>query len=126
MHLEKKQYHPTKTDWWVFNQDFNRHEIVLVNVMEYIEPEIKNWRTKNKRNKIIWTIDEFAEKLKRECMYRFWSKCEYEIILDGWPSGKDFKQLKIDVWDQIEINWDKFLNMCWELYNIKRWTSCDK
>ena len=40
--------------------------------------------------------DTFAEKLKIELAYYFWSKCEWEIILSSWPPREDFKEEKID------------------------------
>ena len=39
--------------------------------------------------------DDFSEKLKREMMYYFWSKCEYEIILSPWTGRAD--NIKIDI-----------------------------
>lgn len=52
-------------------------------------------------------IDDFLEeKFKRECMYYFWSKCEYEVVIQSWPS-KDIEK-KIDVYDQLEANWNIF------------------
>ena len=47
-------------------------------------------------------------------MYYYWSKCEWEIILSAWPSRKDFNEEKIDVFDQINLNWDRFADYVWE------------
>lgn len=58
--------------------------------------------------------EEFAEIVKRDLMYYYWSKCEWEIILTGWPSRHDFTEEKIDVWDQISLNWDRFIDYAWE------------
>lgn len=52
-------------------------------------------------------IDDFLEeKLKRECMYYFWAKCEYEVVIQNWPN-KDAEK-KIDVFEQLEANWNIF------------------
>lgn len=55
--------------------------------------------------------EDFSEKIKREVMYYMWSKCEYEIILSPWTGRAD--DIKIDVYDQIMINFDRFVDYCW-------------
>ena len=88
-------------------------------------------------------------------MYYFWSKCEWEIILDHWPSGEHYsmrkiftleemhndlkypedkllgapdrrfevrvfpehnryKVKKIDAYDQVMNNWERFIDYLWE------------
>lgn len=32
------------------------------------------------------TYAEFRDAIRKECMYSFWSKCEYEIVVGPWPS----------------------------------------
>lgn len=60
------------------------------------------------------TKEEFAEKLKSNLMYYFWSRAEWEIILAPWVGGDREKDAeKIDVYDQIMMNWDIFLNYVW-------------
>ncbi len=60
--------------------------------------------------------EEFEKRLKSELRYYFWSKCEYEIILSPWPPHGDDKDKKIDVFDQIEMNWDRFREYVWTYY----------
>ena len=57
------------------------------------------------------SIDEFADGLKKYLMYYFWSKCEYEIILSPWTGQAD--DIKIDVYDQIMMNFDRLVDYCW-------------
>jgi hypothetical protein len=53
------------------------------------------------------TREEFKEFIKRWGMYRFWSRCEYEVILSAWPPTKDMSEAKkIDIWSQINMNID--------------------
>lgn len=59
----------------------------------------------------------FAEKLRREAMYYFWSKCEYEIILSPWTGRAD--NIKMDIYDQIMMNWDKFVDYVWSFKSEK-------
>ena len=50
-------------------------------------------------------------------MYYFWSKCEYEIIVTCNPEWDRFKKEKIDVYDQLQLNWNKFVDYIWENKN---------
>lgn len=52
--------------------------------------------------------------MKTDLMYYYWSKCEWEIILSHWSEHKDGPSYKIDVFDQIELNWDRFCDYVWE------------
>lgn len=54
----------------------------------------------------------FADAAKLNLMYHFWSKSEYEIILKNWL-GKDC-EIKIDVYNQVMLNFDKFIDYLWE------------
>ena len=76
-------------------------------------------------------------------MYNFWSKCEWEVVITDWPTHITVEELnrlqkeldghtaaygnppyalsvdlrvaeKIDVYDQIMLNWDIFINYLWE------------
>ena len=68
---------------------------------------IKNYK-KNSHD-----IDNFATQLKKDLMYYFWSKCEWEIILTSWPPNNNFNDKKIDVFDQINLNWERFVEYIW-------------
>ena len=75
-------------------------------------------------------------------MYHFWSKSEWEIALTDWPTHIDVKEVarlqkeldehfgrwnrepysidvhlrvaeKIDVFDQVMLNWDIFIDYLW-------------
>lgn len=57
---------------------------------------------------------EFEEELGRILRYCFWSKCEYELQLFPWPSSEKDRGFKIDVWNQIEANWQRFADYVWD------------
>lgn len=68
----------------------------------------------SKQLKACDTKEEFADKLRSELMYYFWSKCEYEVLIeekDGrivmkpWAGYKDFK---LDVTDNQDFDWRGF------------------
>lgn len=50
------------------------------------------------------SFEEIKKFILSESLYRWWSKCEYEIILTDWPTQK-YKQ-KIDIYQQIKMNID--------------------
>ena len=55
----------------------------------------------------------FEEKVRRSLMYYYWSKCEWEIVLSHWPSSARFNDRKIDVYDQVMLNWGVFMDYLW-------------
>ena len=100
-------------EWYVYYHDSNAQKIIRWNVFNH-------GSFKNEVDKILQEkIDkvDFSEKLKREVMYYFWSKCEYEIILSPWTGRAD--DIKIDVYDQIMMNFDRFVDYCWSFRSEK-------
>lgn len=97
-------------EWYVYLEDINKRIIITYNVFNHYSfyEDLKKIIKKYK------TIEDFSKELKRICMYYFWSKCEYEIILTCWPKWDKFKEEKIDVYSQLNLNWDKFVNYIWE------------
>lgn len=83
--------------------DFNHKKFVPYNIIPYFVQAYEELKEK-KHRKLPKTFEEFKEFVRTEGMYQFWSRCEYEIILVDWPGQKVEK--KIDVWNQIEMNWD--------------------
>lgn len=70
------------------------------------------WDEKKRKQK--YTPDELIEiELRRKCMYYFWAKCEYEVIVTGWPDTKT--ERKIDIYDQLEANWETFKKMVFDV-----------
>lgn len=97
-------------EWNVYIGDINKRRITIFNVFEHYS----FYKDLKKEIKIYKNIEEFADRLRRIVMYYFWSKCEYEIILTCCPSWDKFKEEKIDVYSQLDLNWDKFVNYIWD------------
>lgn len=104
--------------YFVINWDFNRDEMEVYDVMPYL---VGCWKTEKKKKHKTWnysfehpcvdddtlmpqTFDEFKKFILNNALYQFWARCEYEIIVTGWPQQK--KEKKIDVYDQIKMNID--------------------
>lgn len=78
--------------------DCNRKKFKPYDVMGFFVDEYNEEENKPK------TFDEFKEFVERKSMWRFWSRCEYEIILSDWPpSGVEEKW---DIHRQIMMNID--------------------
>ena len=92
---------------YVYYHDSNAQKIIRWNVFDH--GSFKNEIDKILQEKL--NKEDFSEKIKREVMYYMWSKCEYEIILSPWTGRAD--DIKIDVYDQIMMNFDRFVDYCW-------------
>ena len=53
--------------------------------------------------------EEFQDKLHSSLMYYFWGRSEYEVVIYPWCGGGEKESKKIDVYAQIMMNWDKFV-----------------
>lgn len=102
-----------KLEWYVYFADINSLHIIKYNIFKHysfyesLKSHIKNFKNK----------EDFSEWLRKNTMYYFWSKCEYEIILTCFPEWDRFKKEKIDIYNQLQLNWDKFVNYIWENKN---------
>lgn len=131
--------------WKVFNEDINKRKIVEYDVFTHynflkglskVFKDIdKLEKTEESQKKI---EAEFNERVRRECLYYFWGKCEWEVVLTSWPPyitveeidrlNKEVEDhvknwesparvvspnldidMKIDVYDQLQLNWNIFL-----------------
>lgn len=94
--------------WNVFLEDSNRREIRTFNVFHNytFDEQLKKEFRRYTRHK---DLEKLKTEIKSWAMYCFWSKCEYEIILTSFPERKDFKQKKVDVYQQLMLNWDSFI-----------------
>ncbi len=62
-----------------------------------------------------WNMSEFEEAIEKEVMYYFWCKVEYEVMVSGLFEGEI--KAKIDIYDQLKWNWDRFIDYLWEKYD---------
>ena len=137
---KEKNYKPEtkKLVWNVFEEDWNGKRIRVYNVFDH--GRFFNDLIKIKRK--YKEFDEFAEEVRRSLQYYFWSKSEWEIILTDWPPHVDGEEIdrlvkereerinrwgnfhltdvrlyvaeKVDVFDQVMLNWDNFIKYIWE------------
>ena len=104
-------------EWNVYVENFNGRKIEVHNVfnhcglMEDLAKDMKKVHVREDRpEEKKW----FLERLRRHLMYYYWSKCEWEIIITSWPPVKEgFKDEKVDVYDQLLLNWPAFAEYVW-------------
>ena len=94
---------PDHKPFYVIWQDFNAREFEPYDVMEYFLHEWQDLKKKRRANKPT-NMEELKRWLDDQARYMFWARCEYEVILAGWPNMDTRK--KIDIYDQIKMNLD--------------------
>lgn len=95
--------------WLVTYHDCNSDKIKQYDVLKYKQDFIKKLKKKS-QNK-----EEFADKLRREMMWAFWSKCEWELIieldennsvwLNPWVGSRHPEEARISVTDNTDFDW---------------------
>lgn len=98
-------------EWNVYYENINSRKIMPYNVFNHHFFTIGCAKAAKK----CMSRTEFAEEVKHELMYYFWSKCEWEILLVSWTSPEDEKRhCKIDVYNQVMLNYDRFIDYLWD------------
>lgn len=105
-----------KLQYNVILYDVNQRKFIPYDVLPYFGDRYKELIKKKEKRPI--TFDEFKEFIISEGKYQFWSRCEYEIILQSWPNQDVDK--KIDAWDQIEMNIDMVTRTFMEYVKVSK------
>lgn len=101
-------------EWYVYVENFNAQKIEEYNIFNHYSfaKDCKEAFNKCENKK------QFAESVKSRLMYYFWCKCEWEIILSEWPPKEDKPMdRKVDVYSQVMLNFDKFIDYLWDCLN---------
>ena len=110
---------PGGMHWFAMYYNSNAKQFQPYDILKYREEFIKKLKKK------VTSKEEFADKMKSEMMYYFWSKCEWEVILsniDGriimspWVGPED---IILDVTNKEDFNWTDFFNKQAEHYTNK-------
>ena len=121
MKKEKKAFN-------VLTGDFNRDHIEHYDVLPYLRNCYQERKKKAKGKRIqkimsenpdmrkYYAVPETRDELKKfiegESQYQYWSRCEYEMIVHGWPVSKN--DYKIDVHEQVMMNIDTVTDILWK------------
>ena len=123
----------------VYMENFNNRSIEVLNIFEHGGFYQSLIRIKKEAGD---NFQVFADNVKTELMYHFWSKSEYEVVITSWPpyvDGQEIDRLvaerqeridkwgnfyrtsvcptvgeKIDIYDQVMMNWDIFIKYLWD------------
>lgn len=100
-------------EWNVFLADWNQKKIVGFNIFRHA-----NFMAECDEafKKCHGDREYFDQIIDRSLMYYYWCKCEWEILICDFPYNDNFKPDKVDVYDQVKLNWDKFINYLWNYY----------
>lgn len=101
-------------EWNVYYYDFNSRTIKVRNILKS-QNVIKAIIDATKKHS---EKEDFGEEIRKTLMYHFWARAEYEVLIRGWCSAKDEQEMKIDIYEQIKINWDAFLDYVWNSRKI--------
>ena len=93
--------------WNAYYHDFNAKEIKTFNIFDHYDFRKDVVRDLNRFK----SREEFAKALKRHLFYYFAVKCEWEVLIAPWVGTAD--TIKIDVYDQVMLNWDVFVDYVW-------------
>lgn len=123
-----------KPSFYAFYKEFNTGAIKPIDVLEYIFDEILTERgaickkhffvydDKTYKPIPIKTKEQLAGRIRTILMYRFWSKCEWEMVIIDWPHRgtiKDSRPLKVDVYDQLKPNMELIVDLVWNYIEPK-------
>lgn len=95
-----------KLEWNVFVYNYNAKRIEAFNVFSHYGFLKDCFKAYNDSD---GDLNEFQKSIKQSLMYYFWSKFEYEIVISQFTSGDPVKK-KIDVFEQVMLNYDVFVN----------------
>lgn len=95
-------------EWNVFYYDINSKKIRVANILDHngLCKDIEKALHKCKNR------DDFAENVRLSLMYYFWSRSEWETVIHPWI-GDDNAAIKVDIYWQVRMNWDRFIDYLW-------------
>ena len=104
-------------EWNAYYESWNDRKIKSFNIFEHgrlMEDLRKNAKKIHIREDIPSEKEWFLDQLRRDIQYYFWSKCEWELVLAPWVGNGRTQDIKIDVYDQVMLNWPVFSEYVWQ------------
>jgi len=98
-------------EWNVYIEDINARQMVPYNIFEHhgflgdCISAAKMYRDNR---------EAFTKRIRSALLYYYWSKAEWEVVLTPLIGREKGPELKIDVYDQVMLNADKFYDYVWE------------
>lgn len=108
--IDRSEPYTTFPEWNVFYESFNDKKIKYFNIFD--NTALLNYTIKAAK-KFKDDRAAFEKEIEGWLSYYYWSKCEWEVVITSWPP-RDGVEQKIDVYDQVMINHDRFFDYLWE------------
>ena len=114
-----------RISFYVLYKDFNSGDMIPYDVMKGLYNHIYNengainkkefhiYDEKFNRKSII-NKEDLKTFINNHFRYYYWSKCEWEFIVSDWPSTKENRDKKVDIYDFLKPNIDLITNIVWE------------
>ena len=100
--------------WMAYYYSINRDEIKEFNIFDHRRFREDVQKLAKKRIK----KENFKEKLRRELLYYFWSKCEWELVIEvtednhiflkPWCGCREPDKVRVDVTNDNSFDWNGF------------------
>ena len=110
--MSKQEFN--KLSWKCKLFDCNKQAIIDYDVLKHRDDDIKKMKKKAA------TKEEFAEMLRREFQWQYWSRAEYEVIIEidederlwlyPWVGCRDVDKAKIELKGDLYFDWKGFAN----------------
>lgn len=103
--------------WRVIYEDFNERKITDFDIFEHYRfaEDVKKAYKKYHND-----YDSFCENVRKSLAYWFWSKTEWEVIVSAWPPWNSVPERKVDVYEQVMLNWDVFIEYVWNQAHARK------
>ncbi len=99
--------------WKAFYHNFNARRIEEYNVLN--DGFVNGLMERLPKKKSDITYEVFKEKLRAELLYRYWCKCEWEVVLSAFPPSKDGEEKrKVDIYQQVMLNFEIFCKYAYD------------
>lgn len=111
--------------WMAYYYSINRDEIKEFNIFDHRRFRENVLKLINKSGK----KEDFKESLRKEVLYYFWSKCEWELVIEvaennhiflkPWCGCLEPDKVKVDVTDDKSFDWKGFAekHISQQIYN---------
>lgn len=92
--------------------DINKNQVEIHDIMPYLLDtynkclEKGHWWPCYDPFKKPTSYEELRDFVKYSCMHMYWARSQYEWLMLPWPSNNLDLSIKIDAWQQIEMNLD--------------------
>lgn len=109
-----------KPVWKVYKENFNYKCIEEYNIFDHDlfwdDCQLAWITAEDNATTVEEQIRDFNEGVMLEVVYYFWNKSEWEIELTTPIPRDDFKNNKIDAYEQIKLNEEQFLTYLWNWF----------